>query len=348
MPSSNYLKKQNSRSNRSWDRLTPPHAVFRIGPSRVKTRLPLNSLNAPVSHQKRARQRATNAIELKRKRSKINEDGRYPPAHNGLVARSSAARTNNEISCCSEPCVRSRWTLVPSNGEVPSSSERPRASPKPRGASFLSVRRGTQSYDEFIAAIPLRLRLSMMLGMINTFDIGWADQIFGPASSNARVAARANEEMAELLRALTADIEPDDADHPTIHGLRGTGIRRAPSKPTRSTRSPTTSACPGRTSSTTCASRIRCRSRSKCKSGFGWSRRRTRPRTLGRLYHRCQTPDLENSLAILENFRKKCCQISHFGGEWCNGSTTDSDSVCLGSNPGSPATSGSHRKPLKD
>ena len=24
-------------------------------------------------------------------------------------------------------------------------------------------------------------------------------------------------------------------------------------------------------------------------------------------------------------------------GEWCNGSTTDSDSVCLGSNPGSPA-----------
>src|SRR5690348_18160976 len=23
-------------------------------------------------------------------------------------------------------------------------------------------------------------------------------------------------------------------------------------------------------------------------------------------------------------------------GEWCNGSTTDSDSVCLGSNPGSP------------
>lgn len=27
-----------------------------------------------------------------------------------------------------------------------------------------------------------------------------------------------------------------------------------------------------------------------------------------------------------------------FIGEWCNGSTTDSDSVCLGSNPGSPAT----------
>jgi phosphoribosyl-ATP pyrophosphohydrolase len=34
---------------------------------------------------------------------------------------------------------------------------------------------------------------------------GWANATFGPAGSNARVAARANEEMAELLRALTAD-----------------------------------------------------------------------------------------------------------------------------------------------
>lgn len=33
----------------------------------------------------------------------------------------------------------------------------------------------------------------------------WAEQTFGPVGSNARVAARANEEMAELLRALTAD-----------------------------------------------------------------------------------------------------------------------------------------------
>lgn len=33
----------------------------------------------------------------------------------------------------------------------------------------------------------------------------WAEQTFGSASSNARVAARANEEMAELLRCLTAD-----------------------------------------------------------------------------------------------------------------------------------------------
>lgn len=33
----------------------------------------------------------------------------------------------------------------------------------------------------------------------------WATATFGPPSSNARVAARANEEMAELIRALTAD-----------------------------------------------------------------------------------------------------------------------------------------------
>lgn len=33
----------------------------------------------------------------------------------------------------------------------------------------------------------------------------WADETFGSAGSNARVAGRANEEMAELIRALTAD-----------------------------------------------------------------------------------------------------------------------------------------------
>ena len=35
-------------------------------------------------------------------------------------------------------------------------------------------------------------------------------------------------------------------------------------------------------------------------------------------------------------FQPSACQGSD--GEWCNGSTTDSDSVCLGSNPGSPAS----------
>jgi hypothetical protein len=33
----------------------------------------------------------------------------------------------------------------------------------------------------------------------------WAEEAFGPVSSNARVAARANEELAELLRALSTD-----------------------------------------------------------------------------------------------------------------------------------------------
>src|ERR1700733_5258934 len=46
------------------------------------------------------------------------------------------------------------------------------------------------------------------------------------------------------------DIAPDDADHPTIHG-------RAPSGTTRSTRSPTTSACRVRTSTNTCDSATR-------------------------------------------------------------------------------------------
>jgi NTP pyrophosphatase (non-canonical NTP hydrolase) len=38
----------------------------------------------------------------------------------------------------------------------------------------------------------------------------WAEQTFGPAGSNARVAARANEEMAELLRALTVQDDAKD------------------------------------------------------------------------------------------------------------------------------------------
>jgi hypothetical protein len=53
-----------------------------------------------------------------------NEADRYPPAYSGLVAGSSAVRTNNEINSCSEACLRSQWALTPSIGEVPSSSER--------------------------------------------------------------------------------------------------------------------------------------------------------------------------------------------------------------------------------
>jgi hypothetical protein len=46
---------------------------------------------APVSHQKRPHQNATNTIEIERKPSKINETDRYSAAHNGLVAGSSPA-----------------------------------------------------------------------------------------------------------------------------------------------------------------------------------------------------------------------------------------------------------------
>jgi NTP pyrophosphatase (non-canonical NTP hydrolase) len=41
--------------------------------------------------------------------------------------------------------------------------------------------------------------------------VKWADETFGPPSSNARIAARANEEMAELLRKLTADDDHEGA-----------------------------------------------------------------------------------------------------------------------------------------
>jgi hypothetical protein len=60
----------------------------RIGHAFLETVL---GRTAPVSHQKRSRQNATNAIELKQKRSKINEADQYPPAHNGLVAGSNSA-----------------------------------------------------------------------------------------------------------------------------------------------------------------------------------------------------------------------------------------------------------------
>jgi hypothetical protein len=73
------------------------------------------------------------------------------------------------------------------------------------------------------------------------------------------------------------------------------------------------------------------------KNDFGSSTARTRPRTSARLYQPSKSPGLQNSRSSLQNFRKNRCKISYFGGEWCNGSTTDSDSVCLGSNPSSPA-----------
>jgi len=88
-------------------------------------------------------------------------------------------RTNNELNSWPEPCLRSRWALAPSVGKALSLSERaaciaPYAekfdNQKPQAASLLFVRRGTQSYDEFIAAVPLSAPLSMMFGMINTSE----------------------------------------------------------------------------------------------------------------------------------------------------------------------------------
>lgn len=42
---------------------------------------------------------AANVAELHEKRSKINEIGRYPRAHNGLIAGSSPARAAEALSC---------------------------------------------------------------------------------------------------------------------------------------------------------------------------------------------------------------------------------------------------------
>ena len=53
---------------------------------------------APVSHQKRRQRNATKAIGHERKRRKINETDRHPPAHNGLVAGSNAFGIDNEIN----------------------------------------------------------------------------------------------------------------------------------------------------------------------------------------------------------------------------------------------------------
>jgi hypothetical protein len=57
----------------------------------IPTPLHERGVTAPVSHQKRPNQSATNAIEFKRKDSKINEPDRYSAAHNGLFAGSKPA-----------------------------------------------------------------------------------------------------------------------------------------------------------------------------------------------------------------------------------------------------------------
>jgi hypothetical protein len=61
-------------------------------------------LTAPVSHQKRRNQSATNAIEFKQNDSKINKPDRYSAAHNGLVAGSRP--------------LADKWNLLPHEGRV--------------------------------------------------------------------------------------------------------------------------------------------------------------------------------------------------------------------------------------
>jgi hypothetical protein len=98
------------------------------------------------------------------KRTEIDEVDPDPAAYSGLVAGSSAVEPTTKSIAVQSP-VCGRGGLSPQvSGKVPSSSERaacnaPNAekfdNQKPRAASLLFVRRGTQSYDEFIAAVPL-------------------------------------------------------------------------------------------------------------------------------------------------------------------------------------------------
>jgi hypothetical protein len=68
---------------------------------------------APVSqHRKRPHRDALNTIVLQRKCAEINEADLDPAAYSGLVAGSSAVRTNNKINSCSEP-VCGRGGLSP-------------------------------------------------------------------------------------------------------------------------------------------------------------------------------------------------------------------------------------------
>jgi hypothetical protein len=96
--------------------------------------LPFNECRwtAPVSHQKRRQPIATNASEIKRKRSKINEADRYSAAHHGLVAGLSPAghqpsrfalrlESHSQVSC-SEVSKDYRAEALAKVGRVPRAS----------------------------------------------------------------------------------------------------------------------------------------------------------------------------------------------------------------------------------
>ena len=104
-----------------------------------------------------------NAAEFQRKRSKINEAvDILPLIAVWLQVRVLSEPTTKSIAIQSPVC--GRGGLSPQYRRSAFMSERaaciaPNAekfdNQKPRAASLLFVRRGTQSYDEFIAAVPL-------------------------------------------------------------------------------------------------------------------------------------------------------------------------------------------------
>ncbi len=98
---------------------------------------------APVSHQKRPHQIATNTIVPERKCSKINETDLYAPAHNGLVAGSSPggstslrSRSRAEARRAKAGCPRELWL-----GKPPSLRSRSKLQPASHPASRAALRR---------------------------------------------------------------------------------------------------------------------------------------------------------------------------------------------------------------
>jgi hypothetical protein len=99
-----------------------------------------NWATAPVSHQKRPHQNATNAIERTRNDRKVNEADRYAAAHNGLVAGSSPAGPTNEINrhtCAMHAAAGVHRKREPIN-RIPTASTSDEVSPT-SAATFLTA-----------------------------------------------------------------------------------------------------------------------------------------------------------------------------------------------------------------
>jgi hypothetical protein len=120
---------------------------------------------APVSHQKRLGRSITNAIEIERKRSKINKADRYSAAHNGLVGGSSPPGPT-KFRCFRVACTRmfafdSRQSLVNrwSDGRGVLSYHGPMILPaeQHRAVPCLLRRKAEQAPDPIVMAQLLRL-----------------------------------------------------------------------------------------------------------------------------------------------------------------------------------------------